>query len=170
MDTKNPCVIRTWWLKILVLACWRALSHYAVLSTRAYCCTRYVLCCSAHGRVQAVLLCLRYLDTVAIGAWFVPSPRGVRRRFKTKTKTKRGKKRGEKIQEKNRKTMKISSVPGSVRKKQFPRRQSRAESRLAESRLIGQRSAEGGRRRHQVFSKLVYTSLHLGPNTRSARK
>ena len=33
----------------------------------------YVLRCSVQGRLQAVLLCLRYVDTVAIGAWFVPS-------------------------------------------------------------------------------------------------
>ena len=34
---------------------------------------RYVLCCSVHGRMKAVLLCLRYVDTVAFGTWFVPS-------------------------------------------------------------------------------------------------
>ena len=36
---------------------------------------RYVLCCSAHGRLKAVLLCLRYacVDTVAFAAWFVRS-------------------------------------------------------------------------------------------------
>ena len=35
----------------------------------------YVLCCSVQGRLQAVLLCLRYVDTavVALATWFVPS-------------------------------------------------------------------------------------------------
>ena len=31
----------------------------------------YVLCCSVQGRLKAVLLCLRYVDTMAFGAWFV---------------------------------------------------------------------------------------------------
>ena len=46
----------------------------------------YVLCCSVQGRFQAVLLCLRYADTVvAIGDWFVPSLRSVRgSKFKNK--------------------------------------------------------------------------------------
>ena len=35
----------------------------------------YALCCSVQGRLKAVLLCLRYVDTaaVAFGGWFVPS-------------------------------------------------------------------------------------------------
>ena len=32
-----------------------------------------VLCCSVQGRLKAVLLCLRYVDTMAFGAWLVPS-------------------------------------------------------------------------------------------------
>ena len=32
-----------------------------------------VLCCSVQGRLKAVLLCLRYVDTMAFGPWFVPS-------------------------------------------------------------------------------------------------
>ena len=32
-----------------------------------------VFCCSVQGRLKAVLLCLRYVDTVAFEAWFVPS-------------------------------------------------------------------------------------------------
>ena len=31
----------------------------------------YVLCCSVQGRLKAVLLCLRYVDTMAFGAWVV---------------------------------------------------------------------------------------------------
>ena len=31
----------------------------------------YELCCSVQGRLKAVLLFLRYVDTVALGAWFV---------------------------------------------------------------------------------------------------
>ena len=31
----------------------------------------YVLCCSVQGRLKAVLLCLRYVDSTAFGAWFV---------------------------------------------------------------------------------------------------
>ena len=31
----------------------------------------YVLCCSVQGRLKAVLLCLRYVDTMAFGDWFV---------------------------------------------------------------------------------------------------
>ena len=30
-----------------------------------------VLCCSVQGRLKAVLMCLRYVDTMAFGAWFV---------------------------------------------------------------------------------------------------
>ena len=33
----------------------------------------YVLCSSVQGRRQALLLCFRYVDTAAIGAWAVPS-------------------------------------------------------------------------------------------------
>ena len=33
----------------------------------------YALCWYVQGRLQAVLLCLRYVDTVGIGARFVPS-------------------------------------------------------------------------------------------------
>ena len=33
----------------------------------------YELCCAVQGRLKAVLLCLRYVDTVAFGAWFVPA-------------------------------------------------------------------------------------------------
>ena len=33
----------------------------------------HVLCCSVQGRLKAVLLCLRYVDTLAFGAWIVPS-------------------------------------------------------------------------------------------------
>ena len=33
----------------------------------------YELCCFVQGRLKAVLLCLRYLDTVVFGAWFVPA-------------------------------------------------------------------------------------------------
>ena len=31
------------------------------------------LCRSMQGRLKAVRLCLRYVDTVALGAWFVPA-------------------------------------------------------------------------------------------------
>ena len=31
----------------------------------------HILCCSVQGRLKAVLLCLRYVDTMAFGAWFV---------------------------------------------------------------------------------------------------
>ena len=31
----------------------------------------YVLCCSVQGRLKAFLLCLRYVDNMAFGAWFV---------------------------------------------------------------------------------------------------
>ena len=31
----------------------------------------YVLCCPVQGRLKAVLLCLRYVDTMAFGVWFV---------------------------------------------------------------------------------------------------
>ena len=34
---------------------------------------RYVLCCSVQGRLKVVLLCLRYVVTVAFGDWFSPS-------------------------------------------------------------------------------------------------
>ena len=33
----------------------------------------YELCCSVQGRLKAVFLCLRYVDIVAFGAWFVPA-------------------------------------------------------------------------------------------------
>ena len=31
----------------------------------------YELCCSVQGRLKTVFLCLRYVDTVALGTWFV---------------------------------------------------------------------------------------------------
>ena len=31
----------------------------------------HILCCSVQGRLKAVLLCLRYVNTMAFGAWFV---------------------------------------------------------------------------------------------------
>ena len=31
----------------------------------------HVLCWSVQGRLKAVMLCLRYVDTMAFGAWFV---------------------------------------------------------------------------------------------------
>ena len=31
----------------------------------------YVLCCSVEGRLKPVLLCLRYVDTMDFGTWFV---------------------------------------------------------------------------------------------------
>ena len=68
---------------LLSLVCWLALSHTAVWSTRAL---LYVLCCSVQGRLQAAVLCLLYVDAVVIGAWFVPSLRGVRRRSRLKKK------------------------------------------------------------------------------------
>ena len=40
----------------------------------------HVLCCPVEGRLKVVLLCLRYVDTVAFGAWLCL--RGVRRRNK----------------------------------------------------------------------------------------
>ena len=44
-----------------------------------------VLGCSVQGRLTAVLLCLRCVDIVAFGAWFVPSwcAQRKKRRFKT---------------------------------------------------------------------------------------
>ena len=56
------------------LTCSCLLAYVVALSTRTYCCM-YFVCCSVQGRLQTVLLCLRvrYVDTVAIGAWFVPT-------------------------------------------------------------------------------------------------
>ena len=100
--------------------------------------------CSVQGRLQVVLLCLRYEDTaVAIGAWFVSSLRGVYRRGGSKTN-------------KQKKKRKTKSVHGSTPKKTFRRRQL-----LAESNLRGQRTAEGGRRRHLHISKWVYDTKSI---------
>ena len=57
--------------------CWLALSH-ALLSGPP----ERILCsvgCSVQGRLQIFLLCLRYVDTITIGAWPGPLFRGVRR-------------------------------------------------------------------------------------------
>ena len=68
----------------------------------------YVVCCSVQGRLQAVLrLCLLYVDTVAIGAWFVPSLRSARRRIRFKNK------KEEEIKEKGQKT-KVCSGKSNV--------------------------------------------------------
>ena len=55
------------WLALFMPACvrCRALVDTSVLP--------YELCCSVQGRLKAVLLCLRYVDTVAFGACFVPA-------------------------------------------------------------------------------------------------
>ena len=51
----------------------------------------HVPCCAVQGLLHAVLLCLRYVDiTVTVGAWFVPSLRGVRTRNRFKNTKKRG--------------------------------------------------------------------------------
>ena len=95
----------------------------------AVCCVRF---CS--GRLQAVLLCLRYLDAaVAIRAWFVPLLRCAQEksRLKKKEKTEQRKK---------------NNLRGTIRNKKNPRRQLRAERSLK-----GQRTTEGGHRRHQFF-------------------
>ena len=48
----------------------------------------YVCRCSMQGRLKAdLLLFLRYVDTVAFGAWFVPSYGVRRRKAGSKTKT-----------------------------------------------------------------------------------
>ena len=67
---KYSCIAlsNTWLALSCLLAC-----VVALWSTQTYCCYEYVLCCSVQGRLNAVLLCLRYVDTVAFGAWFVPS-------------------------------------------------------------------------------------------------
>ena len=77
--------------KTFVLVCWLALSHSAVWSTRTHCCTKHVPCCSVQGRFQAILLCIRYADTVAVGAWLVSSLGCVRRRSRVKEKEKKRK-------------------------------------------------------------------------------
>ena len=79
----------------------------------------YVLCCYVQGRLKAIQLCLRYVDTVAIGAWFVPSSRCARR--KKQVKKQRIKR------EKKQKEDKEKVYEGSMRKKYFPRGQLRAE-------------------------------------------
>ena len=60
----------------------------------------YILCCSVQGRLQAILLGLRYVDTaaVAIGAWFVPSWCAQKKKgSKTKLNKKKGEKKKRKI-------------------------------------------------------------------------
>ena len=49
----------------------------------------YVRRCFEQGRLQVVLLCLRYVDTVAIGTWFLPSLRSVRISIKFKNRKKK---------------------------------------------------------------------------------
>ena len=74
----------TWlWATLVLLfhACLLALSHSGpherVLP--------YELWCSVQGRLKAILLCLRHVDTVAFGAWFL-CLHGVRRRRKAGSK------------------------------------------------------------------------------------
>ena len=42
-------------------------------STGAHCCTSWFICCFVRGRLQAVLLWLRYVNTAPIGVWFLTS-------------------------------------------------------------------------------------------------
>ena len=45
----------------------------------------FVLCCSVQGRLKAFVLFLRYVDTEAFGAWFVPSCAEEKQVRRTKT-------------------------------------------------------------------------------------
>ena len=83
----------------------------ALWSARTYCCIICTLLLCRAGRLQAVRLCLRYVDTVVIGAWFVPSLRGLRRKSRCKNERGGGRKRG-----------KDETIRGSVRTMQFSRR------------------------------------------------
>ena len=56
---------------LLFHACLLALSHSGRHESTTNCTSKHVLCCSVQGRLKAVLLCLRYVDTMAFGAWFV---------------------------------------------------------------------------------------------------
>ena len=47
----------------------------------------YEPCCSVQGRLKAVLLCLRYVDTVPFGAWFVPTWCARKKKSKFEKKT-----------------------------------------------------------------------------------
>ena len=77
----------------------------------------YVLCCSVQGRLQAVLLCLRYVSTsVVIGDWYVVSWCGQKQvQNQNQKKEKKNKKRGKK------------TVQGSIRIFFFDRRQLQAD-------------------------------------------
>ena len=69
----NHVILRAWWLsaKHLFLSAGLRCRICCLVDTTM---PLYVLCCSVQGRLQAVVLCLRYVHTaVAIGAWFVPS-------------------------------------------------------------------------------------------------
>ena len=89
---KYSCIAlsNTWLALSCLLAC-----VVALWSTQTYCCYEYVLCCSVQGRLNAVLLCLRYVDTVVVGAWFVSSWR-VQKKDTLKNKTKQ---KGKKLKE-----------------------------------------------------------------------
>ena len=65
--TKNKALGNTW---LSLSVCLLALSHS---SRHERTTVLYVLCCSVHGRLKAVLLRLQYVDTAVFGTWFVPS-------------------------------------------------------------------------------------------------
>ena len=62
------------------------------------------------GRLQAVLLCLRYVDTVAIGAWFVPSWCAQKKQVKKKSEEGKQKQK-EENKKKSRDRSRINHLP-----------------------------------------------------------